>query len=186
MYSTTPMFNSTNRSKTVKRILASLFVTSVAICSASAANAQLTNTDISVHTGAVDPACTVQATTGRLKSPTNALVPNSIESSASGDLGSFKMICNSTHSLAVVLLPGTSPDVTGLDYKEEFQLVGGADGYETLNSSFATIYLTKSGLPATNAAGRTINVAAKASVGPAYILPKGNYIIRIRATATAS
>jgi hypothetical protein len=170
----------------MKRILASLFVTSVAICSASAANAQLTNEATSIHSGTVAPACTVEATPGTLRKPANIPVPSSIDSSASGDLGSFKMICNSTHSLTVAKqTTGTTAIVAGLDYKEEFRLIGTGD-YSTLTSSFAEAYTTVSGLAATGSAGRTVSVAARASVGSAYVLPKGDYIINIKATATAN
>jgi hypothetical protein len=165
----------------VKRILASLFVTSVAICSASAANAQSAT---SIHTGIVAPACTITATPGTLRSA-DAL-PNSIDSSGASDLGSFKLVCNSTHSLAVVKLPtGTTAAVTGLGYKEEFRLIGTGD-YADLTSSFAETYTTVPNLIATNAAGRTVQVAAKASVGSGNILPKGTYIINVQATATAN
>jgi hypothetical protein len=187
MYSTTPMFNSTNRSKTVKRILASLFVTSVAICSASAANAQLTAE--STHTGVIATVCKVEATDAVLVR-NNPTLPTSI--SSNDGIGAFKTTCNSEHGLTIEKLSSANPTITtGTGYKTEFKLSGALGAYAALNTVAATTDdfveapVIKTGLPATGSEGHTIKVAAKGSVATGF-LPAGTYTIKIKATVAAS
>jgi hypothetical protein len=165
----------------MKRILASLFVTSVAICSASAANAQSAT---SVHSGAVAPGCTISAAPGIL-SGTGA-VPTSINSTASP--GSFTTICNSTHSFAVTLLPGTKPSsIVNANYAEKFSLNAPAS-YTAINTtSFGSTFTTVTGLPASPAAGYVVGVTAEASLVDGAYLPASaanGYVINVRATVT--
>jgi hypothetical protein len=185
------MFNSINRSKTVKKILASLFVTSVAICSASVANAQ-TNAATSVHSGNVPSACTVTAINGTLSS--TSAVTSSIDST--GSLGRFTAICNSTHSFRVELLPGTRPSIpAAANYVERFRLTSTATGYTGITttnnntSNFIVGPITTLSLPPTSSGGYDVDVAAQASVDSGFTLPSGgsganSYIINVRATVT--
>jgi hypothetical protein len=171
----------------MKKILASLFATFVAICSASAANAQ-SNTATSIHSGNVSSACTVTATPGTLSS--TSAVTSSIDSTSS--TGKFTAICNSTHSFKVELLGGTKPPSipTAANYVEKFKLTSAATGYTGItNTEFITGPVTTSSLPPTSSAGYEVVVAAQASVDSAYTLPSGanganSYVINVRATVT--
>jgi hypothetical protein len=168
----------------MKRILASLFVTSVAVCSASAASAQVSAT--SVHTGTVPATCTVAATPGTLSTVATGTTSNSINSDTIPGL--FTIICNSNHSLAVATLTGTSPATAAdLGYRQEFRLFNDsvADATKSLNATtFSTTYTTVTALPVTSTTGRTVNVAARASVNTGSVLPAGTYIINVQATVT--
>jgi hypothetical protein len=171
----------------MKRILASLFVTSVAICSAPTANAQLDAT--SVHSGTIPSACKVEATNATL-----VRIPLTIPTSISSDSGTgqFKMTCNTTHALKVEWLGSTHPDITtGTSYTEEFKLSGAISPYSAINtpvgetSGFVptTTVVERSNLPATPTAGYTVGVAARGGVATGF-LPAGEYIMRIKATIT--
>jgi hypothetical protein len=187
IYLIPPMFNSINRSKTVKRILASLFVTSVATCSASAANAQLPSAPAtSVHSGNVESACTVTARTGILSGAANTSSIDSLKS-----LGGFTARCNSAHAFKVeILSTGTKPlsIPAEANYVEKFRLLNASNGNTSINtSSFSSAAFTSPALPPTTATGYTVDVAAQASVDSGYTLPSGangpnSYIINVQAT----
>jgi hypothetical protein len=175
IYLAPPMFNSTNKSQTVKRILASLFVTSVAICSASAANAQ-TPPVTSMHSGNVSLSCSLAKKDGTLSSTSG--FTSSINSNA--DKGFFEIKCNSTHSLKIELLAGTKPASVDSSYVEEFKLTDAPTNYTALN---------KTGLIPTDSSGYKVNVEAQGRVTAPKLLPYGasgasSYIINVRATLT--
>jgi hypothetical protein len=166
----------------VKRILASLFVTSVAICSASAANAQITvGQGTSTHTGTVIPTCTLVAVGANLTS--SETVPTSI-SSANG-LGKFTTKCNSSHALRIELITGSNPLLpTGATYTEEFKLISNDDGYTGIASDFGSGQVNRGPLPATSTNGYVVAVEARGIITTGFYLPAGSYTIRVRATAT--
>jgi hypothetical protein len=185
------MFNSTNKSQTVKRILASLFVTSVAICSASAANADATAT--STHEGSIATAC-------------NTIVPiggaltriSDTEISSAGGLGNFNIKCNTNHTLKFQILHASSsqpviPELAA--YTRNFSLSTTDLRYSTVTSNGFTTFttnavneLTFSGLLPTTSAGYDVKVAAKGTIGAAYILPASAtpYKIVIEAMLTSN
>jgi hypothetical protein len=187
IYLAPPMFNSTNKSQTVKRILASLFVTSVAICSASAANAQLPSTPaVSIHSGNVPSACTVTALPGTLSGLANTSSIDSLNA-----LGKFTAICNSSHAFKVEILnTGTKPlsIPSAANYVEKFRLLNASNGNTGINTtSFSAAAFTSPALSPTTATGYTVDVAAQASVDSGYTLPSGangvsSYIINVQAT----
>ncbi len=187
IYLAPPMFNSTNKSQTVKRILASLFVASVAICFASAANAQVLSAT-SEHKGTVPPSCgvatAITAENGTLVPNSTVLAPTSLSSETIP--GSFTITCNSTHSFAATLVTGTLPG-TESDYKREFRFFGApTDTHSTLNTiiTFASTFTTVQGLAAAPG-GYNVKVAAKVSLNSGLPLPVSatdGYVIKIRAT----
>jgi hypothetical protein len=172
----------------MKKILASLFVTSVAICSASAASAQLPSTPVtSVHSGNVPSACTVTATPGTLSSA--SAITSSINSlSSPGIPGRFTAICNSTHKFEAKLLPGTKPLSVPTTYVEKFRLLNPSTGYEDVKTSaFSADTFTSPSLNPTSSTGYTVDVAAEASVTSPATLPSGtsgpnSYVINVQAT----
>jgi hypothetical protein len=185
IYLAPPMFNSTNKSQTVKRILASLFVTSVAICSASAANAQ-TPPVTSMHSGNVSLSCSLAKKDGTLSSTSG--FTSSINSNA--DKGFFEIKCNSTHSLKIELLAGTKPASVDSSYVEEFKLTDAPTNYTALNTTdFVVSTPDKTGLIPTDSSGYKVNVEAQGRVTAPKLLPYGasgasSYIINVRATLT--
>jgi hypothetical protein len=166
----------------MKRILSSLFVTSVAICSASVANAQATAD--STHQGSVPMACSVTATNAILVF--NATTPNLINSNSGG---TFTTICNSQHTMRVEILsspPSSSPAIpSGATYVQEFQLSGASSSYSGLNTNeFVTGPVSQTSLPLTTGTGYVLNVRAQGRINNGFILPAGPYTIVVRATAT--
>jgi hypothetical protein len=183
------IFNSTNKLRKMKRILASLFVTSVAICSASATNAQ-TSPVTSVHSGNVPLSCSLTKKDGTLSSTSG--FTSSINSNA--DKGFFEVKCNSTHALKIELLSGTKPGSVDSSYKEEFRLTDAPADYNALNTTgtgtgFVATTPEKTGLIPTDASGYKVNVEAQGSVTLPKLLPYGangltSYVINVRATLT--
>jgi hypothetical protein len=167
----------------VKRILVSLFVTSVAICYASAANAQVTDTDISVHTGKIDPACTIEGTSASLIYKAES--PNRISSDAN-TVGTFKAICNSTHKLDVKILSATGPAITQTDaYIKKFRLTP-PSGYSTITTNGQYVVGPVQFTALAPTAGYVVGVEAEGSVANGF-LPGStiNYVITVEATITA-
>lgn len=173
----------------MKKILASLFLASATICSASNANAQTApDPALSVHSGNVPTACTVTATPGKLSGVANT---SSINSLGTASVGKFTAICNSSHIFKVEILnPGVKPASipSAANYTEKFMLLNASTGYANINtSSFSSSAFTSPSLLPTSAAGYTVDVAAEARVDNGYNLPSGNsglnsYVINVQAT----
>jgi hypothetical protein len=176
-----------NKLKTMKKILASLFVTSVTICSASAANSQVLSAT-SEHKGTVPASCgvatAITAENGTLVPNSTVLAPTSLSSETIP--GSFTITCNSTHSFAATLVAGTLPG-TESDYKREFRFFGAPTGtHNALNTTttFASTFATVPGLAAAPS-GYNVKVAARVSLNSGDPLPVSvtdGYVIKIQAT----
>jgi hypothetical protein len=178
----------------MKKILASLFVTSVAICSASAANAQSTISDVSIHRGTVPASCRFDASLAG--SLTATPVPVTLNLNTAGtslssiaNPGRFTVICNSNHSFAAVLETGRRPSTIDVaNYSERFRFLGAVEPYDRINTSdFAATFATVTNLPATPRAGYVVQVAAEARLVDGGILPASSvngYEINIQATVT--
>jgi hypothetical protein len=179
----------------MKKILASLFVTSVAICSASAANAQSVLVPaISIHTGTIPTSCrfnnptldgSIIATTQGTLIPNSTTAPTSLSSLTSP--GSLTIICNSTHTFEAKLVTGASPTPV----VEKFRFINTPAPYSAINSSFNsgavnTSPVTVTGLTATDRTGYVVGVAAEASLANGSVLPPGTYTINIEARVTAN
>ncbi len=167
----------------MKKILASLFVTSVTICSASAANAALEGT--STHSGTVPSECDVVATGASLVYV--ATSPTEI-SSETGN-GNFNIKCNSKHKLTIEQLPiaeGTNRPAlpAGATYTAQFQLSGApTPDYGVLNVNFGTTAVVGTDL---KQGEYNVKVAAKGAITGAAKLPSGTYKIEVKATLVAS
>jgi hypothetical protein len=175
----------------MKKILASLFVTSVAICSASAANAQNQNIleNTSVHTGTIRTTCrfspsdlgSLRSTPGSLIPLPNEDAPTSLSSLTSP--GSFTVRCNSNHSFSARLLPGTSPTAV----VERFRFINTPEPYDRINTpAFSTTFTTVTNLLPTPPEGYVVGVAAEASLANGNILPPGTYVINVEARVMAN
>jgi hypothetical protein len=184
------VFHSINKPKTMKRILTSLFVTSVVICSASAAGAQ-TLSATSVHTGIVPASCgfdpVITATPGTLI-PNGTATTSTTSLSSDTNFGSFTVRCNTAHSFTATLLDGTQPGTRPQsDYLREFRLFGAPPTHATITKEFSPAGFTVGGLEVSPTNGYSVNVAARTSLitapsAPPLPLPVGTYVINIRAT----
>ncbi len=166
----------------MKRILASLFVTSVAICSASTANAALEGT--SIHSGTVPSECDVVATNATLAYATAS--PTVI--SSAGGAGNFNIKCNSTHQLTIEQLSITAPTnhpvlPTDATYTAGFSL--GSSIAAINRATFTAVTVTASGL---NPGEYNVSVAARGTITGAGAprLPSGPYRIDVKATLVPS
>jgi hypothetical protein len=188
--------------KEMKKILASLFVTSVAICSASAANAQVSIPPaVSVHNGTVPASCRFSSTvigslTANATPATLNLNSEGTSLSSLANPGSFTVICNSNHSFAAKLITGSRPSaIVESNYFEGFRFINTPSPYTSINTTtttnagFSNTFTTVPNLPATTATGYVVGVAAEAHLVDGAILPvstTNGYVIRVEATVTAN
>jgi hypothetical protein len=186
-----------NNLKEMKKILASLFVASVTICSASAANAQaqpVIGPTVSIHSGTVPASCRFSPSlAGSLTATPGTLILSEDGKSLSSltSLGSFTVICNSTHSFAAKLITGVKPSaIVETNYSERFRFINTPAPYTTINTTgFSNTFTTVSGLPVTPNAGYVVGVAAEARLVDGTILPvsiTNGYVINVEATVTAN
>jgi hypothetical protein len=154
----------------MKKILASLFVASVTICSASAANAQATTTT-SVHSGTVPVLCTtITPTNGSLTKRSDT------EISSAGSTGNFKIICNSNHTLSFRISESSNPSIpVAASYTKKFSVLSTDTNYTGITSNGfienATTPLSFTGLLPTPSTGYDVKVAAQGTVSAGYTLP---------------
>jgi hypothetical protein len=182
--------------KQMKKILASLFVTSVAICSASAANAQAAlGPVISTHTGTIPASCRFSSTvagsivaTDGILAPNSASTPTSLNSeNTDGSLGSFKVICNSNHTFAAQLLTASKPlTIADADYIQRFKLIAPSTHPTITTGGFTANSFTVGSLTPSAIDGYVVRVAAEAKLSGDALLPVGTYVVRVQATVTAN